>query len=146
MTFVGSVALGLPAIDAIECDRLWLAIGSGLCALLFSNIGVLMVVAYGIVALTRRRPGAAAAVTIPSALTFLIWYELIGHSGTHAANFSSGDVAGLASYVWTGLSASLAGFVDAPQFVGAVLVILLAGAAVLYRNVPAALALSAVVI
>jgi hypothetical protein len=146
VTFVGSVALGLLAIDAIECERLWLAIISSVCALMFSNVGVLMVVACGIVALARRRPGVAAAVTIPSALTFLIWYELIGHSGTQSANFSSGNVAGLASYVWTGLSASLAGFVDAPQVVGSVLVIVLAAAAMLYRNVPAALALSVAVI
>ena len=50
------------------------------------------------------------------------------------------DIGGLPSYVWTGLTSSFSGFLDAPHFVGVLMVVLLAAMAVVYRNAPAALA------
>ena len=134
VTFVGSMAFGLLAIDALERNRLWLPALWGICALMCSNVGVFMVMTCAVVALAHRRPAAAAAAALPPTVVFLVWYEAVGHSGTQAANFGSGNLVGLASYVWTGLTASLAGFVDAPQIVGAALVILLGGVAVVRRE------------
>ncbi|HVA04750.1 MAG TPA: hypothetical protein VMU64_13520 [Acidimicrobiales bacterium] len=141
--FVGSVAFGLLAVQAIEDDRLWLPAVWGICALMCSDIGVPMVVACGLVALASRKPRLAAYSVLPPAFVFLIWYVTVGHeaanSATHLKNLT---LDGLASYVWTGLKASMGGYIDSSEYVGAVLVSVLAGAAVVRRNVPAALAAS----
>jgi hypothetical protein len=145
LTFLGSVAFGLLAIDAIERGKLWIPALWGLCALMCSNIGVPMLVGCVLVALVRRRPAAAAIAAVPPALCFVIWYEVIGHAGTRAsADLASLSVGGLATYVWTGLTASTGGFVDGSPRLGALIVAVLAGAAVVRRNVPAALALTSV--
>ena len=145
ITFVGSVAFGLLAVDAIERDRLWLPPIWSVCALMCSNIGIPMVFGCVLVALARRRYTAAAITAIPPAAVFIIWYVLIGHIGTHAStDIASLSFGGLVSYVWTGLTASMGGLVDGSAHLGAVFVAVLAGAAVARRNVPAALALAAV--
>jgi hypothetical protein len=145
LAFVGSLLFGLLAIAAVEHDRLWLAPLWAICGLMCSNLGVPMVLTCTLVALVRRRPRMAIAVTVPPALVFLIWYVSIGHAGSSSAtDFTGLSFGGLCSYVWAGLTASLAGFVDAPRVVGAVLVIVLAIAVVARRNVPGALALATV--
>ncbi len=145
ITFVGSVAFGLLAIDAIERDRFWLPPVWGVCALMCSNLGIPMVFGCVLVALTRRRPAVAVVTAVPPAVFFIVWYALIGHIGTYASSdIASLSFGGLASYVWTGLTASLGGLVDGSAHLGAVFVAVLAGAAAVRRNVPAALALTAV--
>ena len=146
LAFVGSVFFGLLAVEAIENDRLWLPAVFGTCALMCSDIGVPMVAACGLVALARRRPRVALFAVLPPAALFLIWYAVIGHLGTNPGTTIDLNVKGLASYIWTGLTASTAGLVNASTYVGALLVSVLAGAAVIRRNVPAALAASAVVL
>jgi hypothetical protein len=147
ITFVGSVAFGLLAIDALERDRFWPPPIWGICALMCSNIGIPMVFGCVLVGLVRRRYAAAAMAAIPPALVFIVWYALIGHTGTNTStDLASLSLGGLVSYVWTGLTASLGGLVDGPPHLGAVFVAILAGAAVTRRNVPAALALTAVVL
>jgi hypothetical protein len=147
ITFVGSVAFGLLAIDALERDRFWPPPIWGVCALMCSNIGIPMVFGCVLVGLVRRRYAAATMAAIPPALVFIVWYALIGHTGTNTStDLASLSLGGLVSYVWTGLTASLGGLVDGPPHLGAVFVAILAGAAVTRRNVPAALALTAVVL
>ena len=139
--FVGSLLFGLLAVAAVENDRLWLPAVWGVLAIMCSDIGVPMVVGAALVALARRKPRIAALAVVPPAFVFLVWYEAIGDKGTNAGTFlSSLSLGGLASYIWTGLTASTGGFVDATHYVGALLISILAGAAVVRRNVPAALA------
>jgi hypothetical protein len=153
IAFVGSVAFGFLAIEAIERDRFWLASVWGIAALMCSNIGVPMVLGCALVALVRRRYAGAAVAVIPPALTFVIWYVLIGHVGTYAStDIASLSLNGLASYVYTGLTTSMSGLIDGSPNASAVLVhvlgtsivIVLAVTAVVRRNVPAALALTTV--
>ena len=119
LTFVGSVAFGMLAIDAIETDRTWLAplwlVGSLMC----SDIGIPMIVACGLVALAQRKLREAAIAVGPPIFIFLVWYLAIGYHGS-ASNSTSVkfDLGGLSSYVWTGLTSSFSGFLDAPHFVG----------------------------
>ncbi len=143
LAFVGSVVFGLLAIEAVEREQRWLPPIWGTCALMCSGMGIPMVAGCGLVALAHRKPKLAAWAVLPPAAIFLIWYLTIGHDGTNAAaNIQSLSIGGLASYVWTGLRASMSGYFHAPQYVGAVLVIVLTGAAALRRNVPAALAIA----
>ncbi|MGA8726806.1 MAG: hypothetical protein WB565_17365 [Acidimicrobiales bacterium] len=143
LTFVGSVAFGMLAIDAIETDRTWLAplwlVGSLMC----SDIGIPMIVACGLVALAQRKLREAAIAVGPPIFIFLVWYLAIGYHGS-ASNSTSVkfDLGGLSSYVWTGLTSSFSGFLDAPHFVGVLIAVLLGAAAIVYRNAPAALAAS----
>jgi hypothetical protein len=110
-----------------------------------SNLGIPMVFGCALVALARRRLVAAAVTAVPPAVVFLFWFALIGHIGTYASkDIASLSFGGLVSYVWTGLTASLGGLVDGSAHLGAVFVAVLVGAAVARRNVPAALALTAV--
>ena len=147
VAFVGSVFFGLLAVEAIERNRLWLPTLWCICTLMCSDIGVPMVAACGLVALARRRPRLAVSVVVLPAAIFVIWYEAVGRLGANGGtDISKLSVGGLLSYIWTGLTASAAGFFDAPTFVGVVLVIVLAGAAVMRRNVPAALAVATVVL
>ena len=143
LTFVGSVAFGMLAIDAIDTDRTWLAplwlVGSLMC----SDIGIPMIVACGLVALAQRKLREAAIAVGPPIFIFLVWYLAIGYHGS-ASNSTSVkfDLGGLSSYVWTGLTSSFSGFLDAPHFVGVLIALLLGAAAIVYRNAPAALAAS----
>lgn len=146
ITFVGSVAFGLLAIDAVERDRFWIPPLWSVCALMCSNIGVPMVFACVLVALARRRLKAAAWAALPPAAVFVVWYLLIGHIGTYTStDVANLSVGGLVSYVWTGMTTSIGGLFTLSPQLGAVLVVVLAGAAVVRRNVPAALALTALV-
>ena len=143
LTFVGSVAFGMLASDAIDTDRTWLAplwlVGSLMC----SDIGIPMIVACGLVALAQRKLREAAIAVGPPIFIFLVWYLAIGYHGS-ASNSGSVkfDLGGLSSYVWTGLTSSFSGFLDAPHFVGVLIALLLGAAAIVYRNAPAALAAS----
>jgi len=141
--FVGSLAFGMLAIEATERDRGWWSALWGICAVMCSGIGVPMVAACGGVALVRRRPKVAVVSVVPPAVVFLAWWLTIGHVGTSDLHFTAG---GLASYVWTGLTTTLARLFDLPRFVGAVLAVVLAAAALWWRNVPAVLAAMAVVL
>jgi hypothetical protein len=141
LTFVGSVAFGLLAIDAIETDRVRLAPLWCVCALMCSDLGIPMVVACGLVACVQRRFRDAAIAVVPSAFVFLVWYAAIGHQGVTSGSTSEAtNVGGLLSYIWTGLTSSLSGFLDSPHFVGVLAVVVLGVVAVVYRNAPAALA------
>jgi hypothetical protein len=142
--FVGSVAFGMLAIDAIETDRIWLAPLWNTCSLMCSALGIPMTIASGCIALAQRRFRDAAIAVIPPALVFLVWFGAVGHRGisTSDSALQTGHIGGLIRYVWTGLTSSLSGFVDAPSVVGLLMVVLLAVVAVLYRNAPAALAVS----
>lgn len=146
VTFVGSVAFGLLAIAAVDADRPWLSPIWGTCSLMCSAIGIPMVMASGLVALAQGKRRQAAIAVVPPAVVFLIWYVAIGYHGTARNPFASLSVRGLASYVQSGLTSALSGFLDAPRFVGVIVAILLVAAAVIRRNVPAALAVSAVVL
>ncbi len=140
--FVGSLAFGLLAVEATENDRPWLAAAWGLGALVCSGMGVPLVAACGAVALARRKLRVAVIAVVPPAVVFLSWWVTIGHrGGGRAVNVTVGA---LASYVWTGLTASAAGYLDLPRFVGAILVIAVAGVALWRRDVPAVLAVMTV--
>jgi hypothetical protein len=136
--FVGSLAFGLLAVEATENNRPWLAASLGFGAILCSGMGVPLVAAYGAVALARRKFRVAVIAVVPPAAIFLAWWFGIGHrAGAHAVHITVG---GLASYVWTGLAASVGGYLDLPRFVGGVLVVALAAACIWRRDVPAVLA------
>jgi hypothetical protein len=140
--FVGSLAFGLLAVEATENDRPWLAAAWGLGALLCSGMGVPLVAACGAVALARRKVRVAVIAVVPPAVAFVWWWLTFGdRSGAQDVHISIGS---LASYVWTGLTASAAGYLGLPRVVGAILVIALAGAALWRRDVPAVLAVLAV--
>ncbi len=143
--FVGSVAFGLLAIEAVEAGRrLWLPAIWCVCALMCSDIGIPMVAACGLVALANRKPKLAAYSVGPPAAVFLLWYVAVGHNGA-TSDFQNLHPGTLASYVWTGLTSSTGGFLDASTSVGAVVVIILLGVAIARRNVPAALTFSVVI-
>lgn len=147
--FVGSLAFGLLAVEAIEHDRIWLPPIWGTCALMCSGIGLPMVAGGGLVALARRRPRIAVSAVLPPVVIYLIWYVTVGHTATNNGGLShlaSLNFGVLVSYLWTGLTVSMGGFVDGSQHLGAVLVAVLAGAALVRRNVPAALAVTTVVL
>ena len=141
LTFVGSVAFGMLAIDAIETDRTWLAPLWLIASLMCSDIGIPMVVACGLVALVQRRFREAAIAVGPPGFVFLIWYLAIGYHGA-SSDSTKLELGGLSNYVWTGLTSSFSGFLDAPHFVGLLIAVLLGVAAIVYRNAPAALAVS----
>jgi hypothetical protein len=145
ISFVGSLAFGLLAVDAVERDRPWMPASWGVCSLLCSGVGVPMVFAAGLVALVRRKPRiAASAVLIPGAI-FLIWYEYVGRTGrVSAIDTKSLHLGNLFSFVWTGLTASTAGFLDAPHAVGIVALVVLAVVAVVRRSIPLALAITTI--
>jgi hypothetical protein len=147
LTFVGSVAFGLLAIESVERKRQRLPAIWGICAIMCSNIGVPMVLGCALVAVVRRRFAAAAWAALPPAVVFLIWYALTGHNGTYTStDIASLSIGGIASYVWTGFTTSMGGLFDSSPHLGAVIVSVLAGAAVARRNVPAALVCTAVVL
>ncbi len=140
--FVGSLAFGLLAVEAVEHDRPWTSVLWSVCALMCSGIGVPMVAGCGLVALAGRKFKVAVIAVLVPAVVFLTWWLEIGHSGGGLElRLSVGD---LASYLWTGLTASVAGFVGLSRSVGAVLVVVMAVTAVWRRNVPAALAATTV--
>ena len=141
LTFVGSVAFGMLAIDAIETDRTWLAPLWLIASLMCSDIGIPMVVACGLVALVQRRLREAAIAVGPPGFVFLIWYLAIGYHGA-SSDSTKLELGGLSNYVWTGLTSSFSGFLDAPHFVGLLIAVLLGVAGIVYRNAPAALAVS----
>lgn len=127
LTFVGSVAFGLLAIDAIETDRVWLAPLWGVCSLMCSDIGIPMLVACGFVALVQRKWREAVIAVVPPSFIFLVWYAAIGRQGvTSDSALATGNIGDLPSYMWTGLTSSLSGFLDAPHFIGILMVLLLA--------------------
>ena len=146
LAFVGSVAFGMLAIDAIETDRTWLAPLWLICSLMCSDLGIPMTLALVCVVVVHRRFRDAAIAVVPALAVFLIWFGAIGHQGVTSSDsaLESGNLGGLIRYVWAGLTWSLSGFLDAPHVFGILMVILLAGAAVIYRNAPAALGASAV--
>ncbi len=136
--FVGSLAFGLLSIEAVEEDKLVLPAVWGTCALMCSGMGVPMVVGSGLVALARRRPVLAIAATAPPAAIYALW-------GVYIARLSEHPYFGtLPSFVWNGLTFSLASYLDLPRIGGVAVVVLLALGAVWWRDVPAALAVATI--
>jgi hypothetical protein len=141
--FVGSLLFGLLSVEAVERDQKVLPAVWGVCALMFSDIGVAMIVTVGLVALAHRKFRLAAYSALPPAAIFLVWYALVGHNGADpASNFKVLTVGSMSSYVWTGLTSTMGGFVNASRTVGAAVVVILAVAVVVKRNAPAVLAVS----
>jgi len=138
--FVGTLAFGLLAIEAVENDNLWLPSVWCICSLMCTDVGVPMVIATVIVAITRRRFRIAAVTALVPGLVFALWWAKYS---PRSATFQTG-LHELALYVWTGLTSALASYLYLPRIVGDVLVILLAAGAIWRRSVPAALAVSAV--
>ncbi len=140
--FVGSLLFGLLAVEAVENDQLWLPAVWGVLAIMCSDIGVPMVVGAVLVAFARRKPRAAALAAVPPALVFLLWYEVIGRQGhrcRHVARQSQFRRTRVVHLDWS--DGERRGVSSTPlSYVGAVLISILAGAAVVRRNVPAALA------
>jgi hypothetical protein len=139
--FVGSLLFGLLAIDAVDRGKQYVPAVWGLCAIMCSGLGVPMVVAVALVALAHRRVRAALIAALVPGLVFLIWWVAIGHSSAPTVFTNTRQ---LPLYIWTGLTAGLAGYFDLPRVVGAVLVIGLAAAAVWLRSIPAVLAASSI--
>jgi hypothetical protein len=139
LTFVGSVAFGMLAIDAIETERTWLAPLWLICSLMCSDLGLPMIAACALVALAHRKFRVAVIAVVPPIVVFVIWYVTIGNKGT-AGDYGKVDIGQLLNYVWTGLTSALSGFFDAPHAIGVVAILVLAAAGIRYRNAPAALA------
>jgi hypothetical protein len=136
--FVGSLAFGLLSIEAVEDDNFVFPAVWGTCALMCSGMGVPMVIASGLVALARRRPRLAVAATAPPAAIYILWWHFI-------ASFSEHPLFGtLPSFVWNGLTFSVSSYLDLPRIGGIAVVLLLALAAVWWRDVPAALAVATI--
>lgn len=146
ITFVGSLAFGLLAVEGVENDRLWLAAAWGICAVMCSNLGLPIVMACGLVALVRRRIVTAITVTLVPTIVFAAWWMTIASRATVAHLGLGYLLSGAPGYVWTGLTASAAGFFDLPRFVGVGLVIVLAAGALYRRNALAALAVTSVLV
>jgi hypothetical protein len=139
--FVGSLAFGLLAIDAIEREKRYIPALWGLGAVMCSGLGVPMVIAAALVALAHRRVRVALVAALVPGAAFAIWWVAIGHSSSPTV-FT--NTAQLPLYIWTGLTAALAGYLDLPRVVGAVLIVALAATAVWLRSIPAVLAASSV--
>jgi hypothetical protein len=78
---VGAVLFGLLQLLLASHDgpigrRDWLALGSGLLAVLSTGVGPIMVIAVGIATFLRRGWKPAALQTVPIGAAWLVWYSL----------------------------------------------------------------------
>lgn len=147
MGFVGSVCFGLIAVLLLDVSRIrvrrvalaWLF---GLAAVMSSGIGLVMMAALGLVTLLRRGPMWAAVTVAPPTAAYLGWW-LLERPQSHYAQFS---IPGDLRFAVTGLISTASSAIG-PYGVGVVLMAalfawLLAGAASLRREAPAALAMA----
>ncbi len=77
--FTGALAFGLTQLLLADHDggldrRDWLALAAGLCALLFSGVGITTAVVVGVATLLRRGWRMAAFQTVPLAALYGVWY------------------------------------------------------------------------
>jgi hypothetical protein len=150
--FVGSLAFGLLAVEAIEHDGRILPALWGTCALMCSGLGVPMVIGTGLVALARRRYVLALLATAIPGVIFAIWWLKFGSGlGTTLVVYGvtvvlRPSLTALVKFTWSGLTFSFAGYVDLPSVVGAVLAVVLGVAVLWRRNVPAALAVTSIAV
>jgi hypothetical protein len=149
MGFVGSVFFGMVEVLLVDHaarfgSRDVAAWAASVAALMCSDIGVLMVLMAGTVALLRRGPRALIATAAPPAAVFLAWYAAFGHRG-QAAHATPGLVR-LVAFVYSGLSSTLgqASGLDRFHMGGVILATLVAwalwSARRLRREAPVALA------
>ena len=86
ITFVGSVACGLGALLALELPRtratLSIAIALTAASLMFSGIGIALAVAVGVHLAASPERRREVLWLVPLAAAVLIWYLVLGRSGT----------------------------------------------------------------
>jgi len=86
ITFVGSVACGLGALLALELPRtratLSIAVALTAASLMFSGIGIALAVAVGVHLAASPERRREVLWLVPLAAAVLIWYLVLGRSGT----------------------------------------------------------------
>jgi predicted lipoprotein with Yx(FWY)xxD motif len=108
--FVGAFVLGLVQLLLADHDgridrRDWLGLLAGAAALMFSGVGVLMVLVVGLAALVRRGWRAALFHTVPLAALYAVWW--FGYGSTFYKGLSTTHNPGLlARWAWTGYRTS----------------------------------------
>ncbi|MGV1006983.1 MAG: hypothetical protein ACOYBY_00025 [Dermatophilaceae bacterium] len=130
--FVGSVALGLGALwffHRFETDqwRLWPTWAALVAALMFSSIGLVMVVLVSAYAWCRRGFRVAVLVASMPATCYLVWFLLVGRHGFGVGPSTPlrTSLLQLPSYIWTGLTHSWGAVSGIPGSGAAILLALL---------------------
>jgi hypothetical protein len=90
----------------------WVAAVAGLMC---SGVGITMVAIVFVFSLFRRGWRTALTILSVPAVTYLIWYGAIGHTGTARDSFESTQFLSLPAYVWTGLTAAWEGAFGIPN-------------------------------
>ena len=108
--FVGALVLGLTQLLLSDHDgridrRDWLGLLAGAAALMFSGVGVIMVLVVGLAALVRRGWRAALFHTVPLAALYAAWWFGYARSYSPALG-SSTDAASLVRWSWIGIRSS----------------------------------------
>jgi hypothetical protein len=115
LTQIGSVALGLaavliaPQVGGFNRRDVWVWVLL-IASLMFSGIGITMVVIVGVIALLQRGVKVAALTISVPAAAYLLWYATYGHDAAPAPMQQSFTTALQAApaFVWRGLTEAVA--------------------------------------
>jgi hypothetical protein len=111
LSVIGSIAMGLvallvaPQAGAFGRRDVWVSV-LGIISLLFSGVGITMVVIIGVTTLLRRGVKSAALTIAAPAAAYLVWYATYGHDappGPMQQSFTTALQAAPA-FVWRGLT------------------------------------------
>jgi len=111
ITQIGSVALGLaavlitPEVGAFDRRDVWVWVLL-IASLMFSGVGITMVVVVGVIALLRRGVKVAALAVSAPAVAYFVWYATYGRDAARAPMQQSFTTALQAApaFVWRGLT------------------------------------------
>jgi len=131
ITFTGSLVFGLAYLLLADRDgrfgrRDVLALLAGLCALMCSAVGLVMVAVVVVVVLVRRGRQLALVHAVPLGACYAMWLVGIGHRGSSVGHFTA---SGVAWFLWTGLRASYGAIGPVEVFGVAIAIVLVAGLA-----------------
>jgi hypothetical protein len=119
--FVGSLLLGWAYVMLVNHeDGPWwrdaVAVVAGTASLMTSGVAVTMVVVGGLVAYSRRGWRAAVIVVAPCAVTYLVWFGLVGHHAKNTQMSLQSTLLGVPQFVFTGLQQSLSAATGSSEF------------------------------
>jgi hypothetical protein len=111
VTFTASLMFGLVQLLLVDRDgpfgwRDWLALGSGLAALMCSDVGVAMVVGVGVAVLIRRGWRAALMNTAPLAVIFGLWWVICQSWAQYRLGEGAVHPGEMAPFIVTGIGAT----------------------------------------
>lgn len=114
ITLVGGILMGLVPLVVLanrgsgppRGRRLVLCWAAGVLAVMFSGVGLVMLVAIGIFAWCRHGLLRAVSIVATPAVVFLVWYAFVGRRSSPGSGLS--HLSELPIYVWAGLTSALA--------------------------------------